>query len=231
MKRLIILFLLLSMLTSGCSVRPSASKVSKTQETQLIIDPGHGGEDGGAVADDGSKESEINLAVALKMEAICGFLGVGSVMTRSSEVLDYPDSADTIRAKKIADQKARIALINSAPNVVLISVHQNTYPNAKPSGAQALYGKVEGSKELAELIQDNLALHIDANNKRSAAKISDDIYLMKKAECPAVLIECGFLSNPVELSMLKDAEYQMKLAAVFVASYTQFISEMGNTYG
>lgn len=231
MKRLIILVLLLSCVVSGCTVFSSAKRVSKAQESLLIIDPGHGGEDGGAVGADGSKESEINLAVALKMDALCGFLGVESVMTRYSESLDYPKSATTIRAKKIADQKARIELINSAPNAVLISVHQNTYPSAKPSGGQALYGKVEGSQALAELIQSNITLSIDADNTRAAAKISDDIYLMKKAECPAVLVECGFMSNPVELELLKTEEYQAKLAAVFVASYTQFISETGNSYG
>ncbi len=231
MKRLIILVLFLSCAVSGCTVFSSAKRVSKAQEPLLIIDPGHGGEDGGAVGADGSKESEINLAVALKMDALCGFLGVESVMTRYSESLDYPKSATTIRAKKIADQKARIELINSTPNAVLISVHQNTYPSAKPSGGQALYGKVEGSQALAELIQSNITLSIDADNTRAAAKISDDIYLMKKAECPAVLVECGFMSNPTELELLKTEEYQTKLAAVFVASYTQFISETGNSYG
>ena len=231
MKRLIILVLLLSFAASGCTVFSSAKRVSKAQEPLLIIDPGHGGKDGGAVGADGSKESEINLAVAIKMEALCGFLGVESVMTRDSESLDYPKSATTIRAKKIADQKARIELINSTPNAVLISVHQNTYPSAKPSGGQALYGKAEGSQALAELIQSNITLSIDADNTRAAAKISDDIYLMKKAECPAVLVECGFMSNPTELELLKTEEYQAKLAAVFVASYTQFISETGNYYG
>ncbi|MBR6654433.1 MAG: N-acetylmuramoyl-L-alanine amidase [Oscillospiraceae bacterium] len=231
MKRLIIFILLLTFAISGCTVFSSAKRVSKAQKPILIIDPGHGGEDGGAVAADGTKESEINLAVALKMEALCGFLGIDSIMTRESEILDYPKSANTIRAKKIADQKARIELINSTPNAVLISVHQNTYPNAKPSGGQALYGKADGSKELAELIQNNISLNIDADNNRGAAKISDDIYLMKKADCPAVLVECGFMSNPAELEMLKTEEYQTKLAAVFIASYTQFISETGNYYG
>ena len=231
MKRLIIFVLLLSFIVSGCTVFSSAKRVSKAQNPILVIDPGHGGEDGGAVAADGTKESEINLAVALKMEALCGLLGVNSVMTRESEILDYPKSANTIRAKKIADQKARIELINSTPNAVLISVHQNTYPNAKPSGGQALYGNADGSQVLAELIQDNISMNIDADNNRGAAKISDDIYLMKKADCPAVLVECGFISNPTELEMLKTEEYQTKLAAVFVASYTQFISETGNSYG
>jgi len=231
LKKLIFLVLLLSCVVSGCNVFSYAKRVSKTQEPLLIIDPGHGGEDGGAVAADGTRESEINLAVALKMDALCGFLGIESTMTRESEVLDYPKSANTIRAKKIADQKARIELINSASNAVLISVHQNTYPNAKPSGGQALYGKADGSQKLAELIQNNMSLNIDYDNNRGAAKISDDIYLMKKAECPAVLIECGFMSNPAELELLKTEEYQAKLAAVFVASYIQFISETGNSYG
>jgi len=231
LKRLIILIMLPLVLMNACTMFPSARKVNKEHEPLLIIDPGHGGADGGAVAGDGTKESDLNLAVALKMDALCGFLGVNSIMTRSSEALDYPESAVTIRAKKIADQKARVELINNTPNATLISIHQNIYPGAKPSGAQALYGKVEGSAELAELIQGNFAFYIDEDNKRSAARISDDIYLMKKAECPAVLVECGFMSNPEELARLRTPEYQKMLAAVFVASYTQFISETENYYG
>ncbi len=230
MKKIIILLLSIVVL-GGCKPLSYADEVYKAYDATLIIDPGHGGEDGGAVAADGSKESQINLDIALKMDALCDLLGCRSVMTRDSETLDYPESAHTIREKKVADQKMRVELINSVPNGILISVHQNTYPGGKPKGAQALYGTVYGSIELAEIIQSNITALIDKDNRRGAAKISDDIYLLKKANCPAVLVECGFISNEAELRLLKDSEYQLAIASVLVASYTQFISETGNLYG
>ena len=94
-----------------------------------------------------------------------------------------------------------------------------------------MYGKFSGSDLFAELIQANEAEYVDSENLRNAAKISDDIYLMKKVQCPAVLIECGFMSNPDELVKLKSSDYQMKLAAAFAASYIQFISGTENYYG
>lgn len=230
--KILFLFAIIAIFTvNGCTPLQQASETAADGEYVLIIDPGHGGEDGGAVAADGTKESELNLVVALKTDAICALLGYKTIMTRRSEELDYPKSASTIRAKKIADQKARVELVNSTPNAVLMSLHQNIYSSPKPKGAQALYGKFSGSDLFAELIQANEAEYIDNENMRNAAKISDDIYLMKKVQCPAVLIECGFMSNPDELIKLKSSDYQMKLAAVFAASYIQFISGTENYYG
>lgn len=214
----------------GCDSSLTESALSP-QASLIILDPGHGGADGGAVAADGSKESELNLSVALKAEMLLCFLGRECIMTRSSELIDYPDSAKTIRAKKIADQKARVKLINSYPSAVLISIHQNIYPSLSPKGAQALYGSTDGSSEFAELLQGYAALALGQDKNRGTAQISEDIYLMKMAECPAVLFECGFMSNPDELAQLKDEEYQKKLAAIIAAAGTQYTSETGNSYG
>lgn len=233
MKKSVFVLLLLAslLLPCGCSDKMKALNPDVSAAPTLIIDPGHGGEDGGAVAADGSKESELNLAIALKLEALSGFFGVPTVMTRSSETLDYPESADTIRAKKVADQKARLELINSIQNAVFISIHQNLYTSAAPSGAQALYAGTEGSMELAEMMQNNFIALLNEDNKRTASRISDDIYLMKNAGCTAVLIECGFISNPAELELLKDPEYQSKVASIILASYIQFTSGTENSYG
>ncbi|MDD6189012.1 MAG: N-acetylmuramoyl-L-alanine amidase [Clostridiales bacterium] len=235
MKKRIFVLIILSvyavLMLSGCARMAPASALSSSRFSTLIIDAGHGGADGGAVAKDGSKESEINLAVAQKLEALSGLFGIPSIMTRTSEELDYPQGADSIRAKKVADQKARVELINSTPNAILISIHQNLYPSPSPSGAQALYAKTQGSKELAEMIQSSLIFCLDADNKRVASQISNDIYLMKSVDCPAVLIECGFISNPAELALLKDSEYQRKIASIIISSYIQFNSETGNSYG
>ncbi|MBQ6540529.1 MAG: N-acetylmuramoyl-L-alanine amidase [Oscillospiraceae bacterium] len=191
----------------------------------VIIDPGHGGEDGGAVSPDGVYESDINLDVSLKLEQLMAFTGVRPVMTRSSRDIDYPDDADTIRKKKVYDQKTRVELINSLPGGVLISVHQNKYTDSGPSGAQVLFAATEGSGRLASVMESALAETIGTENVRSAKQISPDIFLMKNVSCPAVLIECGFLSNPGDRAMLVTDGYQLKLACGIVCGYLRFIAE------
>lgn len=188
----------------------------------LIIDAGHGGADGGASTDSGVCESGINLDIAQRLELIAGFLGTDAVMTRSTDEIAYPDEADTIAKKKVYDQKSRAALINSIENGVLISIHQNKYPDPRPSGPQALFGKAEGSRELGELVQQRLTECVCKDNRRVAAPVSDDIYLMRNAACPAVLVECGFLSNADEAAKLQTEEYRLKLAVVLAAAFIQF---------
>ena len=188
----------------------------------LVIDPGHGGLDGGASAKDGTTESAVNLAIALRMEQLAKLFGVPAVMTRRTEELDYPDTAKTVRAKKVWDQKTRVETINATGGAVLISVHQNTYPDVRPRGTEVLYAKTEGSAALAELAHANLIACLNPENRRVAAPISDKIYLMKQVRCPAILVECGFLSNPAEAEKLKTGSYQTALAAVLFASYMQY---------
>lgn len=192
------------------------------QTPVLIIDPGHGGADGGAVADDGTLESQINLAVALRLEALARFWGVDSIMTRTSEDIDYPSDAASIAAKKKADQYARLGIANNTPGAVFLSIHQNKYPAASPFGIQVFFAGTAGSDVLAGQLQDNLTAQLCPNNRRVASPANKDIFLMQNATCTAVLVECGFLSNPNELSALKSEPYQLKLAAVMLASYLQY---------
>ena len=189
----------------------------------LVIDPGHGGADGGAVASDGTMESGVNLDIALRLEALARFWGVDVVMTRESEDIAYPDSAASIAAKKVADQHARVGLVNNTPGAVLLSIHQNNYPAAAPHGIQVFYGPAAGGQDLAETAQSNLTALLCPDNRRLATPIGQDIYLMKNVNCPAVLVECGFLSNPGDLANLKTDTYRMKLAAVLLGSYLQYM--------
>lgn len=189
----------------------------------LILDPGHGGADGGAVSVTGTYESKLNLDIALKAQALAGFYGIVPVMTRTSEEIDYPGDAGTIHAKKVADTKAREALINDAGDAVLISIHQNKYTTSGPKGSQVFYAPTEGSTQVAETIQALLA-QISEDNDRGIVKIGKNVYLMNHITCPGVLIECGFLSNPAEARSLESAEYQLKLAAVIVGGYIQSVS-------
>lgn len=191
----------------------------------LIIDPGHGGADGGAVAADGSKESEINLQLSKKINELAGILGVNTLMTRDSEDLPYPSEINTIAQMKRWDQRRRLEIINSHESAVYISIHQNKYPDPRPYGPQVLYGQSSASEALGEICHKLLNEKLCPENRRLPAAASKDIYLMKNAKCTAILVECGFISNEAELYRLKDETYQKKLAAIILKSYLDFSAQ------
>ncbi len=199
----------------GSSVRASTENPGLT----LIIDPGHGGEDGGAVSLSGAKESEINLDIALKLDQIMGFFGVQVVMTRDTEELDYSENANSIREKKVEDQNKRLRLINETENAALISIHQNKFPDESPFGAQVLFAPTDGSKAFAEYMQKAVINALNAKNRRAAAKVPSNVLLLNHIKCPAILIECGFLSNFEEERLLLTDEYKLKVAAVIAAGF------------
>ncbi len=188
----------------------------------LMIDPGHGGEDGGAVASDGTQEADVNLQIALRLRAMAELCGVPVAMTRDSASIDYPTDADTLAARKVADQRQRVERTNAMENGVLISIHQNYYPAAGPHGAEVLYAATDRSEEFGKLLHEVLKQTLAPENRRVAAPISDEIYLMRNVHCPAVLVECGFLSNPEELEKLKSDSYDQKLALVMLSAYLQY---------
>ena len=137
--------------------------------------------------------------------------------------------AATVAQRKKADQYRRAELVREMDNAVLVSIHQNCYPDRKPSGAQVLYAASTGSDTLGIQMHDNLVTYLDPQNRRVAAPISEKIYLMHAVQCPAVLVECGFLSNASECAKLKDADYQAKLATVIIASYLQYRQSLPQT--
>ena len=193
---------------------------------QPVIDPGHGGEDSGAVSVTGVCESVLNLDIAQRIRLLFALFGIDPVMTRTSDDIQYPDDATTTRARKVADQKARLACIQSVPNAFLISIHQNYYPSGGPFGAQVLYAPNDESREFALFLQDQLVSNLNPENYRSASQIAGDIYLMNHVDCPAVLIECGFLSNASEAALLQTEAYQLKLATATVASFLRFHAQI-----
>lgn len=122
----------------------------------LVIDAGHGGEDGGAISADGLVESEVNLDIALRVRDLARFLGIPVVLTRDSQELDYPLDAKTTAARKKWDTRRRVEQINAIPGAVLVSIHQNCYPATGPWGAQVLYGPLESSRVLGERLHSEL---------------------------------------------------------------------------
>lgn len=183
-----------------------------------VVDPGHGGEDGGAVAGDGTVESGLNLGIALRLHDLLRFCGESTVMTRREDVSIYSGGASTLHEKKVSDLKNRVALVNSLDRAVLISIHQNKLPESPGvHGAQVFYNTVDGAEDLALQIQSELNSAVNGESRKQCKQIPKTIYLMKNVTAPAVLIECGFLSNTAETALLRQEGYQRKLAVSIAA--------------
>ena len=206
-----------AILWRGSAINASKSlTLEQREEAVLVIDPGHGGMDGGAVAEDGTVEAGINLAVCLKMEALANFLGRETVLTRRDDVSLHDEAAGSVRQKKISDLKNRAELANSVPGGILVSIHQNSLPEAKTvHGAQAFYNP--GGEALAKGVQEALNAAINDRPKEPKAA-GGGIYLLEHAQVPAVLVECGFLSNPDETALLNSEAHQTRLAVTILSS-------------
>ena len=196
----------------------SVEALASAPRTVWVIDAGHGGEDGGAVASDGTKESDLNLAIARRLDALLALLGEQTRMTRTDDVSIHDGSASTLRQKKRSDLENRVSLVNSTQGAILVSIHQNSLPTSKRThGAQVFYGKKEGSDALARSVQLVLNQSVNAGNEKTEKAIDTSIFLMKNVDAPAILIECGFLSNAEETQLLKDNAYQQGLAVTIAA--------------
>lgn len=199
------------------------STLTDERQPFIVLDAGHGGEDGGAVSADGVAESQINLAIVQRMDLLLTFLGYDTRLTRSGANAIYSPEAQTLREKKVSDLKNRVELINTAPDAVLISIHQNSLPS-HPSvhGAQVFYNTVLPADQIAQPVQAVLNQLINPGNNKSAKPIGGTIYLMKEITRPGILVECGFLSNPSEALQLQANDYQLKLALAIVSGYLQY---------
>ena len=188
----------------------------------IIIDPGHGGEDGGAISCTGFPESEYNLKIALRLNDLFHLLGYLTKMIRTEDISVYT-TGETLSQKKISDLKERVRICNETKDSLLISIHQNMFSDNQYNGAQVFYAKTAGSKELAEKMQTLFISSLNPGSHRKVKK-SNNIYIMEHVTCPAVLVECGFLSNPLEEAALRTEEYQKKICCVIVSSVEMFLS-------
>ena len=188
----------------------------------FIIDAGHGYPDGGATSCTGVLESEINLQIAVRLNDLLHFLGYETLMTRTNSDSIYTEG-ESIAAKKVSDLKERVRIVNTTENAILISIHQNTYPDSRYGGPQVLYATKTDSKDLASSLQFALKNVLDPSSRR-AAKKGSGVYLMEQINKAGVLVECGFISNPEEEAKLRKDTYQKTLCAVIataVAGYLQ----------
>ncbi|MCQ2419238.1 MAG: N-acetylmuramoyl-L-alanine amidase [Clostridia bacterium] len=198
---------------------------SQEQQFTVVLDAGHGGEDGGAVSCTGVHESEINLEISNRLADLFPLLGVRVVCLRTEDKSVYDPSCVTVSEKKVSDLKNRVRMVNEIPNGILVSIHQNEFPEAKYSGAQVFYAP--GCEALAEEVQQTLRLGLNPSNNRQC-KSADNIYLMNHITCPGILIECGFLSNPDEEAKLRQPDYQKRLAVCIAASVCQYLQKETN---
>lgn len=202
------------------NVVPVFNAREETPPVTVVIDPGHGGEDGGAVSPGGVAESQINLAVSQRVSDLLRFAGRRTLLTRSEDVTISDEGLDTVRQRKTSDLKNRVRIVEETENAVLLSIHQNSLPSSPVThGAQVFWNRREGAEALAGQIQESLNAAINAGNEKNPRRIPDSIYLMKNITAPGVLVECGFLSNGAETEWLQDPAYQLRLAAAITAGY------------
>ena len=191
----------------------------------IILDAGHGGEDGGAQGN-GLLEKDINLDITLRLSSLLRERGVNVVLTRDSDILLYDKDSDFKGKKKSQDLQNRLKITNSYENPILVSIHMNYFAQTQYSGLQVWYSKNDArSKILANHIQANVKSTLQPNNNRVTKEATSSIYLLHNATCPAVLVECGFLSNPEEARALNDENYREKLANVIFQSIITYISQ------
>lgn len=195
-----------------------------TQRVTVVLDPGHGGEDGGATGISGTQEAAVNLEISLRLRDMLRLCGLEPVMTRQTDTAVYSPGCQTISEKKVSDIKNRTQLVNDTQNALLLSIHQNFFTEGKYHGAQVFYANTPESQALAEQLQAGLACVLDPGNRRQC-KQADGVYLMEHINCPAVLVECGFLSNFDEEQRLCEPEYQKKIAAVIAGTVMDWLSE------
>lgn len=212
---------LLSVSAGSRAVTALAENSPIVRQNIIIIDPGHGGEDGGATSCTGKLESNINLEIAKKLNELCHLLGYDARMIRTTDVSVYTEG-NTIAAKKASDLRRRVQIVNNTENATLISIHQNTFSDSRYSGAQVFYAKTAGSRELAEHLQRQLSLLNPGSNRR--IKLADNVYLMQHIKKSGVLIECGFISNPEEEAKLLSSDYQNKLCSIIATALSYHLN-------
>ena len=208
------------------SERKSDTPTSVSVSTPVIvIDAGHGGEDAGAIAQDGSLEKDLNLKIAKCIQALCEINGNSAIMTREDDRLlyDYYGELDDYTGKKkIYDLKNRVKIANEQHDAIFVSIHMNKFPEPRYKGLQVYYSPNHpASQSYATLLQSYARTFLDPQNHRETKKADSAIYLLHRMPIPAVLVECGFLSNPEECARLNTAEYRKITAAVLTAALTE----------
>ncbi len=219
MKRIILTILIFSLIFLTFDLTHKQQPIINPTSTTiidiptLIIDAGHGGQDCGTIANDGTYESVINLAISYKLKEFLLSFGFNVLMTRTDDNLIGDNSLGTIRERKRSDVRKRLDIVENTENPVLISIHQNYFSLPQYYGVQVFYsGNHLESKKIAQEVQSSSVNHLQKDNKRQIKLSGKEIWLLYNVKTPAIMVECGFLSNQNELNKLKDDAYQNEIA-------------------
>lgn len=205
-------------------VNASALENGADKQITVLIDPGHGGEDGGAVSDDGIVEKGINLAISTYLKEFYTLSGYNVLMTRSDDNTMGDQSLPTLKERRLSDMHERLDFYNSDEIDFVVSIHQNKFTESKYNGAQVFYSpNDEKSGVLAECLRKAIVGFLQPDNERELKKAGTDIYLLNNCQNPAVLVECGFLSNPEETAKLNNPEYQKQMAFTIYCGTLEYI--------
>lgn len=224
---MIFVFSLLMCITLIFAAYSKESKDDSPDAATVILDAGHGGEDGGAVGIDGIVEKNINLSVTLKLKDLLEVAGYNVILTRDKDNSIYDDQAESLRSKKRSDLRNRAKIINDNEgneDAIFVSIHQNKFPNPKYSGTQIFYSKNNPkSGELASSVKNSVVKLIQPENKREIKPADKKIFLLNNAKIPAIVVECGFLSNNEEAKKLGGTEYQNDIAFSIYCGILEFL--------
>lgn len=211
------------------SVIPAVSGAVDENKRTVVIDSGHGGADGGCIGVNGCVEKDINLSVAKNLEQLLKMSGFNVVMTRTEDVSIYTEGVEGLRNQKISDMENRLKIINSYPDSLFISIHQNQYTKPEYFGGQIFYTTNNPANfKLAQIMQESFA-ELQTGNDREIKLIDNDLYLFKNTKQPAILAECGFLSNEKDAANLSDSDYQKKVAFTIYKGIMKYYSEINST--
>ena len=195
----------------------------------IIIDAGHGGEDGGTQSAEGILEKDINLAISLKLDKILTRYGFETVMIRDTDRMIYDEGSSTVRMRKSSDLHNRMDVMKNHPGCIFLSIHQNHFSESKYNGAQVFFCKAQsGSEMLADCIQKSIVSSLQKENTRQIKPCDSSVYLIKNAVSTAVMVECGFLSNPEEANKLSDNTYQYEMALAIAKGLVNYMNSKGS---
>lgn len=191
----------------------------------VVVDAGHGGEDGGATGVHGELEKDINLAIALELQRLLEQHQFQVVMVRDWDTDLADQNLPTVAQRKRSDLQQRLRLVEESGGCVLLSIHQNFFTESQYSGAQVFYSANDPRSEtLAEAIRASITETLQPENTRQN-KVGKGVYLLEQCQVPAVLIECGFLSNPEEAAALADPDYQKQMAQAIYNGLVRYLKE------
>lgn len=196
------------------------------KKATIVVDAGHGGEDGGAVGVNGLVEKDINLAIALALAENLKANNFQVILVRDGDYSVGDQSLSTVAERKRSDTKNRVRLVEETGECLLVSIHQNQFSQSQYNGAQMFYSPNNPeSAQLAECIRESVVSSLQPDNTRQNKEAGEEIYLLTHCQVPAVLVECGFLSNPEEANLLSQEAYQQDMAAAIYNGIVSFLEQ------